>query len=103
MLKPSPPKTPCKGLQRIPGIGPRLAVMLVEVGINKVDDLRGCSPERLYEKLNASHGKREDPCVLYAFRCAVYFATEPKPEPQLLKWWNWKDAAAAPEIQRRRL
>jgi hypothetical protein len=27
---------------------------------------------------------------LYTFRCAVYAASEPGPDPELLKWWNWK-------------
>ena len=36
-------------------------------------------------------GQHQDRCVLYVFRCAVYFATEPAPEPERLKWWNWMD------------
>jgi hypothetical protein len=36
---------------------------------------------------------RQDPCVLYAFRCAVYYARTPRPRTELLKWWNWKDRA----------
>jgi hypothetical protein len=30
-------------------------------------------------------------CVLYVFRCAVYFATEKVHDEELLKWWNWQD------------
>jgi hypothetical protein len=37
-------------------------------------------------------GAHVDRCALYVFRCAVYFASEAKPDPELLKWWNWKDA-----------
>jgi len=29
--------------------------------------------------------------VLYTFRCAVYAARTSRPEPALMKWWNWKD------------
>jgi hypothetical protein len=29
--------------------------------------------------------------MLYVFRCAVYFATEEFHDPELLKWWTWKD------------
>jgi len=36
-------------------------------------------------------GQHIDRCVLYIFREAVYFAGNPQPEPELLKWWNWKD------------
>ncbi|HLE34022.1 MAG TPA: helix-hairpin-helix domain-containing protein, partial [Bacteroidota bacterium] len=35
-------------------------------------------------------GVRIDPCLLYVFRCAVYYASTPKPKPELLKWWHWK-------------
>ncbi|HCF85169.1 MAG TPA: hypothetical protein DEV72_08210, partial [Ktedonobacter sp.] len=29
---------------------------------------------------------------LYVFRCAVYYAPNEQHEPQLLKWWHWKDS-----------
>jgi hypothetical protein len=32
-----------------------------------------------------------DRCMLYVFRCAVYYATNKKHDPKLLKWWNWKE------------
>jgi hypothetical protein len=51
-------------LESLPAIGPSLA-----------RDLRGA---------------RQDPCVLYAFRCAAYAARTPRPKAELLKWWNWK-------------
>jgi hypothetical protein len=78
-------------LQTIPGIGPSLAKDLRRLGIRRVADLRSRDPERLYERLNRLAGVRQDPCVLYAFRCAVYFARTPRPRADLLKWWNWKD------------
>ncbi|WP_177734368.1 MULTISPECIES: helix-hairpin-helix domain-containing protein [Flavobacterium] len=32
-------------------------------------------------------------CLLYVFRCAVYFAETPmnRQDSEKLKWWNWKD------------
>lgn len=78
-------------LRRIPGVGPSLAQDLADLGIRRVTDLRRRSPERLYEKLCALRGAHIDRCVLYVFRCAVYFASEPRPEAERLKWWNWKD------------
>ena len=36
-------------------------------------------------------GMVQDRCLLYVFRCAVYFAETPKPQPKKLLWWNWKD------------
>jgi hypothetical protein len=78
-------------LQTIPGIGPSLAQDLFGLGIARVAQLKGKSPERLYERLEKQAGVHMDRCVLYAFRCAVYYAENPRPDPQLLKWWNWKD------------
>jgi len=80
-----------KGLQRIPGIGPSLARDLVDLGIRRVSDLSGRNPERLYERLGALRGQRQDRCVLYVFRCAVYFASKKRHDPERLKWWHWKD------------
>jgi hypothetical protein len=79
-------------LQRIPSVGPSIARDLRDIGIRRVADLRGRNPERLYARLNARRGITQDRCVLYTFRCAVYFASTTRPQPDLLKWWNWKDA-----------
>lgn len=78
-------------LQTIPGVGPSVAKMLREVGVNHVSDLKGADPADLYDRLCDHRSERLDPCVLYTFRCAVYYATEPEPEPEKMKWWNWKD------------
>lgn len=80
-----------KALQVLPGIGPSLAADLWRLGIRRVADLRGADPGRLYRRLNTMTGTRQDPCVLYAFRCAVYAATEDNPDPGLLHWWRWKE------------
>jgi hypothetical protein len=82
-------------LQSLPGIGPSLARDLRALGVRRVSDLARRDPERLYLRLNALSGQRQDPCVLYAFRCAVYAARTPRPVPKLLKWWNWKDRTLA--------
>jgi len=82
-------------LQVIPGIGPSLAADLRALGYRSVRSLRGENPEGMYERLNALRGARQDPCVLYVFRCAVYFASTPEPDPELLKWWVWKGRTLA--------
>ena len=82
-------------LLRIPGIGPSLARDLYDLGIRRVSHLRRRNPEKLYQQLCDLRGTRQDPCVLYTFRCAVYFASEPNPDPERLKWWNWKDAKSS--------
>jgi len=89
----SPQATTTDDLQRAPGIGPSLAQDLHDLGVHKLADLERRDPERLYQQLNRLRGVRQDPCVLYAFRCAAYFARTPQPRPALLKWWNWKDRA----------
>jgi len=78
-------------LQVIPGVGPSLARDLRDLGVGSVAALRRRNPERLYAALNRLRGSRQDPCVRYVFRCAVYFARTSTPQPELLKWWNWKD------------
>jgi len=78
-------------LQMIPGVGPSIAEDLRELGIRRVADLGGRDPERLYARSNAIRGVRQAPCLLYVFRCAVYFASTKRPKPELLKWWVWKD------------
>lgn len=79
-------------LQRIPGVGPSIARDLYAIGIRQVSDLSGKDPEALYDASNRVAGAVQDRCLLYVFRCAVYFASEPKPDPERLKWWNWKDS-----------
>lgn len=79
-------------LRRIPGIGPSLARDLLSLGIRRVTDLKNCDPQQLYEQLCAQTGQHQDRCVLYTFRCAVYFASTANPAAEKLQWWYWKDA-----------
>jgi pathogenicity locus Cdd1 protein len=78
-------------LQRIPGVGPSIARDLRALGIRRVADLKGRDPESIYRALNDRRGARQDPCVLYVLRAAVYFAGTARPDPERLKWWWWKD------------
>lgn len=80
-----------KELQQIPGVGPALAKDLAEVGIHSVRDLKRRDPERLYRKLCRQRGAPVDRCVLYVFRCAVYYASARRIDPERLKWWRWRD------------
>lgn len=77
-------------LRTIPGVGPSIAEDLRRIGIGEVVDLVGRDPEELFDESNAKRGAVQDRCLLYTFRCAVYFA-EGGREPERLKWWNWKD------------
>lgn len=78
-------------LQVIPGVGEKTAGDLWELDIHSVGDLRGKDPEELYLRLCDNAGMKIDKCMLYVFRCAVYYASNEEHDPQLLKWWNWKD------------
>ncbi len=94
-------RNPPDPLRSIPGVGPSIAGDLRELGIRRVEDLKGRDPERLYARSNLLRGEVQDRCLLYVFRCAVYFATARRPDPELLKWWNWKDTAPGPAGARR--
>ena len=90
-MKPIQKQQALKQLQEIPGVGKSIAEDLWDLGIRKVADLEGKNPERLYNRRCAQVGMPIDRCLLYVFRCAVYYASTTRPQPQLLKWWNWKN------------
>lgn len=84
-----------KGLRIIPGVGKSIARDLMDIGIRSVEGLAGKDPQELYDQSNRHAGMVQDRCLLYVFRCAVYFA-ETAPEErkeEKLKWWWWKDQA----------
>ena len=80
-----------RDLQTIPGVGASIAQDLVDLGYASASSLRGADPEGMYQKLCELRGTHIDRCVLYEFRCAVYFSSSETYDPNLLKWWNWKD------------
>ena len=84
-----------KDLRRIPGVGPSIANDLWRLGIRSVGDLRGEDPQALYDRLCELQGFHVDRCMLYVMRCAVYFASHEHHDPELLRWWSWKDGGAA--------
>lgn len=80
-----------KEFRTIPGIGKACALDLWNIGLRGIADLKDKNPNELYEQLNAVTGIRHDICMLYTFRCAVYYATEPQHDREKLNWWYWKD------------
>ena len=83
----SPAQSPAtRELQRIPGIGPSLSRDLADLGITRIADLRRRDPQRLYDQLCEARGAHQDRCVLYAFRCAVYYASHARHEPAGRVW-----------------
>ena len=82
-------------LRRIPGVGVTIAQDLRDLGIERISDLRGQDPQVLYDRLCEQMGMHVDRCMLYVLRCAVYYASEFPHDPELLKWWSWKDGGPA--------
>ena len=78
-------------LMQIPGVGKTIAHELLSIGISEVQNLADKDPEDLYRQLCDRKEMTVDRCVLYVFRCAVYYATVTPHDPERLKWWNWKD------------
>ena len=84
-------KSVLKAFQQIPGVGPSIANDLWNVGLRSLDDLRKADPDDLYDRACAYQGEKIDRCLLYTFRCAIYYVSHEKHDLDLLKWWNWKD------------
>lgn len=78
-------------LQKIPGIGKNMEQHLRALGYDTIASLRGADPEEMYARECAMCGASLDRCVLYVYRCAVYFAETARLDPEKCKWWNWKD------------
>jgi hypothetical protein len=78
-------------LQSLPSIGPSLAQDLWDLGYRAPDDLHGQDPEKMYSDLCELRSQKVDRCVLYSFRCAVHSVSSNDKDPELEKWWNWKD------------
>lgn len=80
-----------KQLQKIPGVGPSIANDLYLQGIRSIDDLKYKDAQKMYKEQCELQGIHVDRCLLYVFRCAIYFASHTHHRPELLLWWNWKD------------
>ncbi len=83
--------TVLNNLMIIPGVGKSIAQDLKDLGYQHPSDLVGADPQVMYDALIRIRGMYIDRCMLYTFRCAVYFVSHKKHNPELLKWWTWKD------------
>lgn len=86
------PKDIQRELMTIPGVGKAVSQDFYDLGIKRIADLKGKSPEKLYSTLCKLQNKHIDRCMLYVMRCAVYYASHTIHDPAALKWWNWKDS-----------
>lgn len=78
----------------LPGIGPRIGRYMNALGYARIGDLRGADPADMYARHNVLRGFVDDPCLLYVFRMAVHFAEHEVRDPELLRWWTWRDREA---------
>ena len=79
-----------KEFRIIPGVGKSIAEDLWNLGYRSVKELKNQDPEKMYYDFCGLVGQHVDRCLLYVFRCAVYFASNKTHNPEKLKWWNWK-------------
>ena len=80
-----------RALEQIPGVGENIAQDMRNIDISSIDDLKGKKAEDLYQRLCDFKASPVDRCMLYVFRSAIYYAENTQHDPELLKWWNWKD------------
>jgi hypothetical protein len=80
-----------KELQKIPGVGKSISQDLYDLGYRSIAELINLDPNEMYQKICYYQGMQVDRCMLYVFRCAVYYASNECHDAELLKWWNWKD------------
>lgn len=76
-------------LTTLRSVGPSIARDLRSLGIQGISDLKGRSGSDLYQALCTKTGKRQDPCVLDVFRCAVAQAEDPALPTEQQDWWYW--------------
>ncbi|HTF82518.1 MAG TPA: helix-hairpin-helix domain-containing protein [Cytophagales bacterium] len=89
-----------KELRRIPGVGKAVAMDLWQLGYRTIQDLKGQDPELMYILHNDLKQQVQDVCMLYTFRCAVYYANTygQYQDPEKLKWWRWTDSPKVDSI-----
>lgn len=75
-------------LKRIPGMDIGSVRDLLDIGLSEIDELRGRSPEVLFEEVLLMRAETP-PERLHTFRMAVYYAETEEPDPALLQPWKW--------------
>ena len=77
-------------LKRIPGIDIDSVRDLLDLGYNEIDELRGRSPEALFEQI-LNLREQTPPDRLAYFRMVVYYSETEEPDPALMSYWKWQD------------
>lgn len=76
-------------LADLSGIGPAMLSDFELLGISTVDQLGKQEARQLYNELCRRSGKRQDPCVLDTFACAIAQARDPHLPVEQRYWWYW--------------
>lgn len=76
-------------LKDLDGIGPAMLKDFEMLGIANIDQLKKQSGRKMYDRLCELTGKRQDPCVLDVFVCAVAQAKDPNLAAEKRNWWYW--------------
>jgi Pathogenicity locus len=83
-------------LQEIPNVGPRMAAVLIKLGITRLQDAAGRDAEEMYHELCAIDAKRHDPCVRDIFAAVVSHAEGRPARP----WWEFTPERKARDAAR---
>jgi nucleotidyltransferase/DNA polymerase involved in DNA repair len=76
-------------LRDLAGIGKSIEANLHSLGVTSVTTLASRDGDDLYHQLCAKTGRRQDPCVLDTFRCAVAQARDRRMPAARRNWWWW--------------
>lgn len=76
-------------LRDLAGVGPAMLRDFKMLGIGSVNQLAKQDGLKLYRRLEKLTARRQDPCVLDVFRCAVAQAADPQLPLDQRNWWWW--------------
>ncbi|MEX0320678.1 MAG: helix-hairpin-helix domain-containing protein [Puniceicoccaceae bacterium] len=77
-------------LKRIPGMDVSSVRDLIDIGIVEIDELKGRSPEALFDEIRCRKEKTPEDRLHY-LRLAVYYSETDDPDPNLLEAWQWSN------------
>ena len=76
-------------LKDLRGIGRKMLEDFEQPGISSVRQLKAQDADRLYQRMCALTGTRQDPCVPDTYRCAIEQARNPNLPAAQRDWWYW--------------
>jgi hypothetical protein len=83
-------------LQEIPNVGPKMAAVLIKLGVTSLEDAAGRDSDEMYHELCAIDAKRHDPCVRDIFAAVVSHAEGGPARP----WWEFTPERKARDAAR---